>query len=245
MSAANLLCFPHAGGSSFYYERWRSLFTARNIDLHIAPYPHRDRRINEPMPKLVQELAEDLYMRLMSELGGNYVTWGHSMGAIIAYEVTKRAIERLGNPPILFTVSSSSAPCDAQFIDTKTLVTPDGIRRVLRRYGGVEEAALVNRDFMEYFTPILVDDMMMLARYEDNQPAVLSCPLLLLEGSEDTSRIAFWEIYTSATSEVRFYPGGHFFITTHAREVAATISHRLSALTPKHSPFKLKSLRVE
>lgn len=234
MPAANLLCFPHAGGGSFYYQRWRPLLAMRNVDLRVAPYPHRDRRMNERMPMSVQELAEDLYSHLLPELEGNYSTWGHSMGGVIAYEVTKRAIARLDNPPTLFVTSSSSAPGDTRFADTELLATPDGIRCIIRRYGGVREAALANQEFMEYFMPILVDDLMMLGRYEDTQPSVLPCPFLLMEGTEDASRVATWSTYTNASSEVRSYAGGHFFIADYPEELAAAISDRLSALAPEN-----------
>ena len=152
-----LLCFPHAGGGRLFYERWRRLLEP-TVDFRVAAYPHREQRLAEPMPATVSGLVEQLYGQLEDELRGDYVVWGHSMGSVVGYELAKLARERLVNLPLAFFSSGSSAPCDSTFRDAGSLSTAGGLERILRRYGGLDEATLRDPQFMGYFRPIITDD---------------------------------------------------------------------------------------
>ena len=224
-----LLCFPHAGAGRLFYERWRSML-APAIEFRVAPYPHREHLMGQPMPASVPALAEQLYATLIDDLPGEFALWGHSMGSVVAYELAKLAQDRTGRVPVAFFSSGASAPCDSTFRDAAALETPEGIERILRCYGGVDEAALSDHQFMSYLRPILTGDLKMLASYKDLSPRALPCPLFLYEGEDDTVTLDNWVRYSTILPELTYFTGGHFFIAEHAPEVAATIMRTMASV---------------
>ena len=224
-----LLCFPHAGAGRLFYERCRSMF-APAIELIVAPYPHRENLMRQPMPDSVPALAEQLYATLIDDLPDEFAMWGHSMGSVVAYELAKLIQDRTGRVPLAFFSSGSSAPCDSTFRDAAALETTEGVERILRRYGGVDEATLNDRQFMSYLRPILIGDLKMLASYRELSPWAMPCPLFLYEGEDDTVRLDNWDRYSTILPELTYFTGGHFFIAEHAQEIAAAITRAMASV---------------
>lgn len=234
MNVPTLLCLPHAGGGRLFYERWRGLL-GNDLDFRIAQYPNREQRANVPMPGTMEELVEELYTEWRPHLEGLYAVWGHSMGSVVAYELVKRAVARLDSAPLMFFSSGSSAPCDSRFRDGDGLGTSEGVDRILRRYGGLDETTLGDPLFMDYFRPIIKGDLELLIEYRDPAPTVLPCPLAIFHGEDDTVNVDNWTRYTDRPIDLTYFPGGHFFIADHARSIADAISTRLARATEAHA----------
>ncbi|MFE9638134.1 thioesterase II family protein [Nocardiopsis alba] len=226
MDSISMVCFPHAGAGRFYYSRWQQAFSGI-VDLNIVQYPLRENRLNTPMPESVGELAEDIFEEFEDVLRGPYAIWGHSMGGVLGYEVAKLCQERLGNAPLTFFSSGSSAPCRARFRRVGNLDTPEGFRDVLLRYGGVPEEYLRDADFMTYFAPAIKADLRLLSAYQDTGRVPLRCPLVLMLGRGDTVTPDQWEHYTDHSLEVNEYEGGHFFLDRHRESMVALMESRL------------------
>lgn len=225
-SGIPLVCFPHAGGGRLYYGRWQHLFGG-DVDFRVVHYPQRETRAATPMPTSMARLVDDVVEQLGDVLRGGYAVWGHSMGSLVGYEVVRRAQERWGSSPVVFFSSGSSAPCRRTSGDLRELETPEGLRRVLLRYGGVSEATLHDASFMSYFSPIIKADLTMLHGYQDDSFATMECPLVLMEGTRDTVHVDDWSRYVTEPPELLTFEGGHFFIEEHSEAIAAAISSRL------------------
>jgi surfactin synthase thioesterase subunit len=221
-----VVCFPHAGAGKLYYSKWRFSFND-GIDLRIVQYPLREQRMSTPMPASLLSLAEDIFAEFADAFRGPYAIWGHSMGSVVGYEVAKLCQERLGNPPLVFFSSGSSAPCDSRFTSVADLDTREGFNNVLRRYGGVSEQNLQDADFMKYFAPIIGADLRLLGTYEETTFAKLRCPMVLMEGRDDAVTTDKWALYTDYPLELTEFDGGHFFLDEHRTTMASQMGSRV------------------
>ncbi|MEU3850375.1 alpha/beta fold hydrolase [Streptomyces sp. NPDC029554] len=221
-----IVCFPHAGAGALYYGKWRHAFRD-GVDLRVVQYPFRERRMSTPMPASAGALAGEIFAEFAEVLRGPYALWGHSMGSVIAYEVAKLAQQRLDNPPLVFFGSGSSAPCESRFTRVQDLDTPQGFDDVLRRYGGVGEEVLRDAGFVKYLAPVIEADLRLMGGYEDTAREKLRCPIVLMQGREDTVTSDRWADYTDEPFEVLEYDGGHFFHDAHRASMAALMESRI------------------
>lgn len=221
-----LLCFPHAGAGRLYYARWGALF-ADGISFDVVQYPQRESRYKDPMPATVQQLAADIHAEYAPLFQRPYAIWGHSMGTVVGYEVAKLVQQHSGRAPMVFFSSGSSAPCDSRFKAVPSLASAEGFRDVLLRYGGVAPESLGDPDFMDYFAPIIKADLALLGGYQDVEVAPLECPLVLMEGRDDSVRLDSWARYVARAPEVHLFDGGHFFLQDHAAALASLMSSRI------------------
>lgn len=224
-----LVCFPHAGAGVLYYSKWKSAF-GDGIDVRIAGYPLREQRTATPMPASLRLLARDIFTELVDSFRGTYAIWGHSMGSVVGYEVAKLCQERLGNPPLVFFSSGSAAPCDSRFEAVAELDTAEGLKQVLRDYGGLSEDNLADRDFMDCFAPIIAADLRLLGGYEESAFERLRCPIVLMEGRDDRVVTDRWQRYTEHRVETTEFDGGHFFVEERRPEMAALMGSKIQLL---------------
>lgn len=224
-----LVCFPHAGAGMLYYSKWKFAF-GDGIDVRIARYPLREQRTNTPMPASLPLLARDIFTEMVDSFRGTFAIWGHSMGSNIAYEVAKLCQDRLDNPPLVFFSSGSAAPCDSRFKAVADLDTPEGLKQVLRDYGGLSEENLADADFMSYFAPIIAADLRLLGGYEESTFEQLRCPIVLMEGRDDRVVTDRWHRYTEHPVETTEFDGGHFFVEERRPEMAALMESKIQLL---------------
>ena len=99
-----LFCFPHAGGAASYFHPW-SASLAPGIEVLAVQYPGREDRAAEPCVTNITDLADQIYAALGSSLPGTFAFFGHSMGAILAFEVARRIAREQGLGPAHLFVS--------------------------------------------------------------------------------------------------------------------------------------------
>ncbi|MFI9531309.1 thioesterase II family protein [Micromonospora rosaria] len=224
-----LVCFPHAGSGTLYYSKWKFAFSD-GIDVRVVQYPLREQRTNTPMPASLPLLARDIFTELVDSFRGTFAIWGHSMGSIVGYEVAKLCQQRLDNPPLMFFTSGSAAPCDRGFQRVSDLDTPEGIKKVLRDYGGLTEENLADADFMNYFAPIIGGDLRLLGSYQDVAVEQLRCPIVVMKGRADRVVTDQWQRYTERPVETTEFDGGHFFIEERRPEIAAFMESKIQLM---------------
>lgn len=229
-----LFCFPYAGSTTELYRGWQHWFP-EEIDVCLVHLPGRGRRFREHaftrLLPLVTAIADDL----APFAGLPYALYGHSMGAMIAFELTRELFRRGVGPRRLF-VSGSRAPQFPRAEPITFNLPHDRFLAELKQLNGTPREVLENPEIMELFMHILRADFELLETYEYTPGEPLACPVTVY-GAVNDQRVPVescwaWQDQTTADSQVRIFHGDHFFIRAPAPEfVNAFRNNVLSAAT--------------
>ncbi|QWU16642.1 Surfactin synthase thioesterase subunit [Paenibacillus sophorae] len=230
-----LFCIPYAGGSATYYSRWRS-YLSKEIKLIPLELSGRGARFGEPLYSSFQDAVDDLYECMIKRLDDRepYAIFGHSMGALIAYELYLKLKENQKHLPIHIFFSGREAPHTNLFGSSKGHINhlPDNqFLEELKKYNGLTEEFLNNSELIELFMPIIRADFFIVENYQykpDREK--LNCSITILNGSQDyitKAGVQAWEKYTKCTCDVVNFEGSHFFVEQNLDKVIDLIQHRL------------------
>ncbi|MER6015678.1 thioesterase II family protein [Streptomyces bluensis] len=233
---ARLVCFPHAGASATaYLGLSRSLADCRGLDVLAVQYPGRQDRRQEEPARGIDELAETIADEFAPFADHPYSFFGHSMGAVVAYETTRRLLRRrLPGPERLFLSGRGApgprpSPHDRLSGDAEVLAA-------VRRLGGTGSALLDDPELLAMVLPALRADYGALARYTADAAEPLPIPVTALVGDGDpvvpVDEAAAWGARTSGDFTLKVFSGGHFYLDTNVAEVAAVISSSLLTDSP-------------
>ncbi|KOG41436.1 hypothetical protein AQJ84_39735 [Streptomyces resistomycificus] len=230
-----LVCFPHAGGSATAYVQLARTLPA-DFDVLSVQYPGRQDRYREApftdLAPLVEAVAEELADVLAAEPGRPYALFGHSMGALVAYE-TARLLARgeLPGPQRLF-LSGRGAPLPGAG-GHDGLYEDDDVLAEVRRLGGTDQAMLDNPEVLEMVLPALRADYGALATYRWREGEPLTAAVTVLVGDCDpmvsVQEAQTWREHTSGEFALKVFSGGHFYLVDHVGQVAAAVTEGLLA----------------
>ncbi|MFE0676421.1 thioesterase II family protein [Streptomyces sp. NPDC058867] len=230
--AVKLLALPHAGGSAPYFLPL-SRALAPELDVLCVQYPGRlDRHRETPVSDL-RDLAEQVYRALVSEPAGPVVLFGHSMGAVLAYEIARR-LEATGGGELLGVIASGRRAPHRFREETVHLRDDDGVIAEIRELSGTEQGILDDEELLRMVLPALRADYRAVETYREiPDPAPLTAPVTVLAGESD-SRVSLddaraWEQLTSGTFRFRSFPGGHFYLNGRPAEVTAAVKESVDA----------------
>ncbi|MFJ4981109.1 thioesterase II family protein [Streptomyces coeruleorubidus] len=225
-----LVCFPHAGGSATAYTQLARTLPA-DFDVVAVQYPGRQDRYNEApftaLDRLVEAVAEELAHGVAADPGRPYALFGHSMGALVAFE-TARLLRTAGLPsPERLFLSGRGAP-DAGKSAHYLLYDDADVLAEVRRLGGTDQAMLDNPELLELVLPALRADYRALASYTWREGEPLAAPITALIGDSDpmvTVREArTWREHTRGDFALKVFPGGHFYLSDHIHQIAVVVT---------------------
>jgi surfactin synthase thioesterase subunit len=221
---ARLVCLPHAGGSAPFFLPVASAL-GPGVDVVAIQYPGRqERRAERPMSS-VAALADRIHEILVHQPPLPVIFFGHSLGAIVAFETIRRLEAGGGQAGHLFA-SGRRAP-SAHRDENVHLRDDDGILAEVRRLNGTASSLLGDEELMRAALPSLRADYQAAETYRCAPEATVGCPVTVLTGDADPmttrSEARAWERHTTETCDVRTFPGDHFFITAHAAEITGIL----------------------
>ncbi|MFD9325193.1 thioesterase II family protein [Streptomyces sp. NPDC060065] len=206
-----LFCLPHAGGSSAGFAPW-SRRVAAHARVRPVELPGRGTRWDEPPPDRLATLVADLATRIRAEADGPYLLYGHSFGALLAYELAHALRPSLGEPTALL-VSGRNGPGVAHPAIPLHGLPRDRLLEQLRKLDGVPVALLEKPDLIDPFLPVLRADARLAELYRRGRHPVLSCPVRALAGDSDPladpAGLHRWSEETTADCLVEIIPAGH------------------------------------
>lgn len=229
MNKIKLFCFPYAGGSATVYIKWIKKLN-RNISLIPLELAGRGRRFREPHYHNFSGAVDDVYKEVCGQLKDteHFMFYGHSMGSLLAYEVTHRLKEALYKEPMHIFFSGRYPPHITKNERLHLLPDEEFIKAIVK-YGGTPGELLENRELLGIFLPIIRADYRMLDTYAyTERPVKLDCSISVLNGSEDENILDFevkqWSGYTNRQCYFYEFDGGHFFINDKSDEIIDIIN---------------------
>ena len=230
-----LLCFPCAGRGASLYRTWSGLL-GNDVEVCAIQLPGRENRMDEPPYTRFQDLVSTLVQVLRPYLDREYAIFGHSLGALIGFEVARLLRETGGPAPIHMFASAQHAP---QIPDPLPPIgmLPDAafLAAVQQRYDGIPHEVLEEPEVVSLLLPMLRADFRVLEDYVYHPGQPLACGITALGGLGDlaTSReqLSAWSLQTQGSFRFRMYPGEHFFIQSAEKEVLQSVSSELAAAT--------------
>ncbi|MFI0370123.1 thioesterase II family protein [Actinomadura sp. 1N219] len=232
-AAVRLYVFGFAGGGASAYRSWGSLFEPA-IEVCAVQLPGREDRIGEPLATDFEELAGRVFDALVPTADLPFAFFGHSLGALFAYDMSRRLHETYGISPRHLFVSAHRPPHLPDTWPPLDTVDDAGLLELLRDADGTPDAVLQEADLVDLFLPILKADLALSESYEHvpGRPP-LPTPITAVGGDADPgvgrADLEAWAGYTEGPFAARTMPGGHFFPRTAAAELVALISARLTA----------------
>jgi medium-chain acyl-[acyl-carrier-protein] hydrolase len=208
-----LFCFPFAGGSGHEFRTWGEQLP--NVEVLGVLYPGRSSRYKTP---LIDNLA-DMVAALQGEVDAYqdkpFAFFGHSLGALIAFELT-RSLRKAGKPlPRLLCVSACDAPHLLPVPPILHNLPDEDFIQAIRGFGGTPEAILNHQELLAMLLPVLRADLKVLETYQYQQEPPLNIPLYIAGGANDSvvikENLLAWEQYAIGRRESQFFTGGHFY----------------------------------
>ncbi|AUS77113.1 thioesterase [Actinoalloteichus sp. AHMU CJ021] len=229
-AAPRLFCFPHAGAGAAAFAEWRRLAPPEVQVCPLQP-PGRAERMAETAHHDLDALLDDLLDDIGDEFTGRYALYGHSMGALVVFELTRRLRARGATPPAHLVVSGRTAPQRRNPRRVLHTLSTAELVPELRRIGGTPEEVLTEPALLELFLPTLRADFAVNENYRYAEQAPLDVPLTVFGGDDDPrateEELGEWTAQAGAGCTVRVLPGDHFFLVPHAKELVTTATGEL------------------
>ncbi|OON71709.1 thioesterase II family protein [Streptomyces tsukubensis] len=226
---SRLFCFPHAGGSASYFHPLSRALSGTAAQIAAVQYPGRQERRREPCIDNIPEAADLLCTALADWADLPMALFGHSMGALLAYEVGRRLEDR-GITVLSVFVSGRRAPSVIRHEDVHRR-DDAGLVEEIKSLSGTDPAVFDDPEIIESSLPAIRNDYKAAETYVHVADGMLNCPLTALVGDSDPrvsqDEVRAWSEHTRGDFLVRVFPGGHFYLDHHLPEIAATISDDL------------------
>ncbi|MFD0363645.1 thioesterase II family protein [Nocardia sp. GCM10030253] len=227
-----VICFAHAGGSASSFAKLGRAFDGP-IEVLAVQSPGRQNRRREPCLDSVSDLAAGVLPAVLERTDVPIALFGHSLGAIVAFEVG-RLLEAKGITPEALFVSGRRAPSTVR-AESVHRRSDAGILTELRLLGGPGIELFDDPEVAREFLPAIRSDYRAVETYSCEPGARVDCPVTALIGDQDPrvtrAEATAWRTHTTGSFDLRVWRGAHFYLWEHVGEVAATVQNQLAPVT--------------
>lgn len=232
-----LVCFPHAGAGASSFARWVDLFPP-GVTLVRAQLPGREDVTARPPLHRVSDAVDALMPQITAMTGGSGGTagslalYGHSMGALVAFELA-RALTTAGIPPLQLFVSGRRAPHQASRRPAIHRLPDDEFVAGLEAMGATDGVVPRTAAFLRYLIRVTRADLELSEEYGYRPAPRLHCPITAFYGTEDPvvdiDQVEAWRYETDGPFAFHTFAGGHFFHQRHRTAIVALLAGALGS----------------
>ena len=230
-----LVCLPHAGAGASTFFSWGLALQPAGIEVRAVQYPGRENRFAEPCLTEAQAMVRAL-ADAWPEIGGGgrCALYGHSMGALLGFELALELAQRgVAHPPQHLFLSGHNPPHVPSRLPTlHTLPDAEFLPAVARHYGNLPQELIADREMAALITPILRADFTLVDEYAWRRSGPTDTPLTILGGASDPwtseAELAQWERHTRGKFVQQMFPGDHFFHQQRRAEVLGMVTAALA-----------------
>ncbi|MGP3684277.1 thioesterase II family protein [Streptomyces sp. IBSNAI002] len=235
---ALLVCLPHAGSGAFQFRPWQELL-GPDIALLAVQLPGRESRWREEPLTGMAEVLDELAPALAARIDLPYAVFGHSMGALVGYELARTLGREHGLRPLGFVASACRAPDDQGEPSRTPLLTDQELVDELVAEGAVPAALAANSRLASAVARPLRGDSAICDSYAPPaEDTLLPCPVGAWRGRDDAGvtdeHIRRWRAWSAGADTVRTFPGDHFYHHADPRNVTAGLRAFVLGLLPPH-----------
>jgi medium-chain acyl-[acyl-carrier-protein] hydrolase len=235
--AIRLFCFPYAGAGATAYHGWAAQLP-RGVQVCSVQLPGRASQERAPLQTTALGLVKYLIPALRQQLDLPFAFFGHSMGALIAFEMA-RELRRAGLPGPQMCFVSGRVPPHRPSTTGLCNLSDEELIKAMRRLGGTPEAVLRDPPLMKLLLPIVRADAEITERYAHTEEAKLQMPIVALGGQDDPGvsavQLEEWRNHTTGDFKRYEFPGAHFFINTAREAVLRLLGEHLLTEFPSLS----------
>lgn len=228
MKPIQIFCIPYAGGSSMIYSSWKKL---AHSSIHIIPIELSGRggRMGQPLyNSIASDGVDDVFRSMEKHLDGSpFAIFGHSMGTLFTYELSRRIHQRTGQLPVHIFLSGRGAPHTVQ--KEKLIYNlPDlEFQNEIIQLGGTPKQLFEEKELSDIYMPILRSDYRLVETYEvEDSERKIACDITALRGNKDRHSRAdteAWQEYTTGSFRLVEFEGGHFFLHEYPQQIVDVI----------------------
>jgi medium-chain acyl-[acyl-carrier-protein] hydrolase len=228
-----LFVLPHAGGSASFYNSWARL--PQWLDVCLVELPGRGARFNETPLESIDDIVQGVGAALAPLFDVPFALFGHSMGAVVAFELARWLRAERAISPVHMFASAHAAPHVPQR-KRRAALSDAALVDELRAMNGTPSAVLDQPSLLEVVLPIVRADFTALESYRYAPDAPLDCPMTVFGGTRDANvsreALAAWRKETTAPVQVTQFEGDHFYLQQARDSMCAMVqrSLRLHAL---------------
>jgi len=225
----NLYCLPYAGGRALSYRDFQA-HVSNLILIKPLELPGRGKRVREALLTDSEAMIDDLFAQVQND-GQTYAIYGHSLGSLLAYLLTRRIISAgLPAPRHLF-LSGGKAPSVLRDQRARYKLPKHEFINCVKSLGGIPREILEEPELIDFIEPILRADFQALETYVYHPTAPFDIPITILHGLSDIE-VAYrdllaWQQETSQHIDINVFQGGHFFIFDHLAELGQLFNQAL------------------
>jgi len=233
-----MVCFPHAGGSATFFQPLARALSP-TIEVAAVQYPGRGQRRTAQLVDSIDVIVDQLLDVMRSQGRRPTVLFGHSMGAVIAFEVACRLEQDPRTPPVVLVVSARRAP-SVHRDEAVHRLDDAGILAHVRRLGGTDPGVVTDDELLRLMLPVLRNDYKAVETYRYRPGVTVSCRISAYLGRSD-QRVDLddalaWRHLTSGAFRIQTFRGGHFFVNSDPAAVRDAVLRDLTVTASSRSP---------
>ncbi|MGF7234681.1 MAG: thioesterase II family protein [Frankia sp.] len=228
-AAVRLIVLPHSGAGAASFNRWLGLFPPTIAPVRVQ-LPGREEAATETPLRRVRDAVDALLPQVCELVDEPRALYGHSMGALVAFELA-RALTSAGHPPVHLFVSGRRAPQRSPSRATIHELSDDELITALETMDGTAGVTRRSPTFLRYALPLTRADLELSEEYAFGPGPVLPCPITAFYGTEDpvvdADEVDAWRDLTAASFAIHGFSGAHFFHQRHRAAIVAIMDAAL------------------
>lgn len=228
-TAPRLVVLPHAGGGPAFY---RSLTQVLEPELAcwVVHYPGRERRIADPLPASLEELADTVAAEISQRIEAPLVLFGHSLGAAVAHEVALRIPENI----LGLIISGRGARTVVKREQAVHLLSDEALIEEVCDMNATPSEVLAHPELRSLLLPAIRSDYRIVETHTNDDLTILDIPIITYVGADDPvtapDEMDSWAGRTRHLMRQRVFPGDHFYFASNLEAVTQAIIHDVSAM---------------
>lgn len=229
-ATVRLFCFPYLGGGIHVFRPW-TIKLPRFIEVCAIQLPGRGSRLEEPSLSRMTTLVKTLSSIISGYLNKPFAFFGHSMGALVGFELARELRASYQVEPTHLFVSGSCAPDNLKKEKTIYNLDDSDFLREIRHLHEIPDETFEQPELVELVLPALRADFAIYQTYAYKSQARLGCPISAFGGRQDPgvskSCLNGWRKQTTSDFSVEMFPGDHFFLTSSQSALLRSITRSL------------------